>query len=85
MQQDRRKQKETKDRLGSIQDRISRALSRYDLGNISRTFGSIFRFFCTRKLCCASVLRFSRKKHVGRKINLLSKLRSELFELYEAR
>ncbi|KAL5271637.1 hypothetical protein ACHWQZ_G002046 [Mnemiopsis leidyi] len=32
MQQDRRKQKETKDRLGSIQDRISRALSRYDLG-----------------------------------------------------
>ncbi|XP_063688683.1 uncharacterized protein LOC134821821 isoform X4 [Bolinopsis microptera] len=32
LQKDKRKQKETKERLGSIQDRISRALSRYDLG-----------------------------------------------------
>ncbi|XP_063688685.1 girdin-like isoform X6 [Bolinopsis microptera] len=33
LQKDKRKQKETKERLGSIQDRISRALSRYDLGD----------------------------------------------------
>ena len=49
MQQDRRKQKETKDRLGSIQDRISRALSRYDLGNNSLELQ--FSIFFTRKLC----------------------------------
>ena len=51
MQQDRRKQKETKDRLGSIQDRISRALSRYDLGNNSLELLIQFSVFLTRKLC----------------------------------
>ena len=33
-----RKQKETKDKLGSIQDRVSLALSKYDLGLQSMLF-----------------------------------------------
>ena len=32
LKQDQRRQDETRDRLGNIQDRISRALSKYDLG-----------------------------------------------------
>lgn len=68
MQQDRRKQKETKDRLGSIQDRISRALSRYDLGNISVEVLVKFPVF------------FSRENYVSPKINLSSKLKGEFYK-----